>query len=279
MRGASDEQRGFATPEALVGVLLAFAVVLAALTLARGTQELSHAVRVRAERTAALLWALDQIARAVERAGIGVCPGGEPACPDETVELFTDGALGVRGDLDRDDPQAARDPEDDLEGDFPRVATGNDEVVVFLRRAGGQAAALFDADLDSTDRVTRADGSSLARRDGEVEPVDAGPYDLPGVGGPGTLYRVTFVDDARWAGTGRFRVVEPLADDVVDLSVAAFDAAGRAVAACGGADDTAARACRASIRRLVVRASIGGAGGTVSLAREVALPALAREGP
>jgi hypothetical protein len=212
------------------------------------------------------------VTREVARTGLGACPGREPGCPDEPVELLDSGWIGVRADLDRDDPALAADPEQALAGAFARTDTGNDEVVVFLRRGRGLARAAFDADLESSGRVTTAAGEVVAPRDGQAEEIDAGPADLPGEGGRGTLYRVTFVNDARHLGTARFRVVEPLVDDALDFAVRAWDARGAPIAPCGGRDDAAARACRAAVRRVALELTVGRAGGRQqTFRREVAL--------
>jgi len=250
MRGAS----GFGAVDVLVGTALGFVAVLSALTAARGILRAAEAATGAAEAAASGGWALDRLQRELERAGVGVCPGATPPCPDEALELLDDGAIGVRGDLDRDDPEAARDPELALAGVFAHVPTANDELAVYLRRSGGDSdrATSFDADLDGTDRVTLPDGTPVARRDGTVEAIACGGAAPARAAVAGTLYRVTFVNDARHAGTSRFRVSEPLLDDVVDFRVEAFDAAGAAIAACGGSDTGAARACRASARRVLL---------------------------
>ncbi len=265
-------QAGFSSLEALVGAVLALVAVAASLALVRGLQRLAVYSARDAERAAAAAWALDRAVREVERAGLGVCPGREPSCPDEAIELFDEGVLAVRGDLDRDDPSLALAPETALAGEFARVDTGNDEVVVFLRRSRGRARARFEADLDGSARVSVSPGIAVAPRDGAVEPIDAGPADGPGDGERGTLYRVTFVNDARYLGTSRFRVVEPLADDVLDFRVRAWDAGGRPIAACGGGDDPTSRTCRAAIRRIALELVTGGVGrAPKTFRREVAL--------
>ncbi len=240
--------------DTLAGVALGMLAILVALSFARGTLRLGSAVSLESERVLGARWALDRLAREAARAGYGVCPGGEPDCPDEEIEFIGPGAVFVRGDLDGDDPALARDPEADLAGHFAAVPTGNGEVVGYLLRPGSGRTdrVLFDADLDSTDRTTRADGTTIARRDGAVESIDAGPAAGGDEAPRGTLYRVSFTDDARWFGTGRFRVSEPLVDNAVQFRVDAFDAAGAPVGGCGGADDAASRACRARVRRLAV---------------------------
>ncbi len=275
MARAGPVARGFTSIEALVGVAVALSAIAATLVLVRGLQQLAVRAARDADRAAAAQWALDRIAREVARAGLGSCPGREPNCPDEPVELFESGWVGVRGDLDRDDPALAAEPERSLAGAFARTDTGNDEVVLFLRRGRGLARPSFDADLESGGRATTAAGAEVAPRDGLVERVDAGPADRPGEGGRGTLYRVTFVNDARHIGTARFRVAEPLVDDALDFAVRAWDGRGAPLAPCGGRDDAAARACRGSIRRIALELTVGRAGGRQqTFRREVAL-----EGP
>ncbi len=275
MRCAGPLPRGFTSIEALVGLAVALSAIATTLVLVRGLQQLAVRAARDADRAAAAQWALDRIAREVARAGLGSCPGREPGCPDEPVELLERGWIGVRGDLDRDDPALAAEPESSLAGAFARTDTGNDEVVVFLRRGRGLARPSFDADLESSGRATTAAGEEVAPRDGRVEPIDAGPADLPGEGGRGTLYRVTFVNDARRIGTGRFRVVEPLVDDALDFAVRAWDGRGVPLAPCGGRDDAAARACRGAVRRIALELTVGRAGGRQqTFRRELAL-----EGP
>ncbi|MCU0229789.1 MAG: hypothetical protein MUC67_00270 [Acidobacteria bacterium] len=265
-------QGGFTPVETLVGVAVALSAIATSLVLVRGLQHLAVRVARDADRAAAAQWALDRIAREVARAGLGTCPGREANCPDERLELLGAGWIGVRADLDRDDPEQAAEPEQALAGAFTRTDTGNDEVVVFLRRGRGLARAAFEADLESSARSTSSAGEMVAPRDGRVERIDAGPADLPGEGGRGTLYRVTFVNDARHIGTPRFRVAEPLADDTLDFAVRAWDGRGVPVAPCGGLDDATGRACRATVRRVALELTIGRAGGRPqTFRREVAV--------
>lgn len=263
--GRGGRDRGFVSPETLVGLLLALGAMLMALTLARGCLVLAESVAGDATDAGGALWALDRIAAEVGRAGLGVPPAGAAGSPDEGVELLEAGAVGVRGDLDGDDRALAHDPEDQLAGVFPIVTTGNDEVVVFYRRAGsrgGSERAVFEADLDSSDRIELADGSLLARRDGLVESIDAGPFARVEDERAGTLYRVSFVHDARRAGSGRFRVTQPLLDRVRSFRVRAYDDSGAEVAPCGGGDGPSVRACRASVRRFVLELVMADSGET-----------------
>lgn len=269
---SASDARGAAALDTILGAALALFAVAAALALANGTVRLGALASAAAETSVAGDRALARIAREVERAGLGVCPGGEPLCPDEAIELLEDDALGVRGDLDLDDVARSRRPESDLAGTFARVRTGNDEVTVYLLRGPGATRTTFEADLDGPDRVTLADGTVVARRDGVVGAIDAGPRDAA-VGAGGTLYRVTFTDDVRHAGSGRFRVVEPLADGVTALRVTAYDAGGAVVAACGGLDGAAARAARAQVRRVGLALElVDERGRALRLARDIALP-------
>ncbi|HHN75263.1 MAG TPA: hypothetical protein ENK10_08560 [Acidobacteria bacterium] len=270
MRRPGDT-RGFATAGSLVGVLLSLVAVLVVLTLCRGTLGLAADLGEISTRAASAHWALDRMVAEVSRAGAGLPAAGAESSPDEAVELLDSGALGIRGDLDAADPALARDPEEQIAGIYPRTTTGNDEVVIFYRRTGsrgGRLRARFEADLDSSDRITLADGSELARRDGVVESIDAGPFTDPGDARAGTLYRVTFVHDARRAGTGRFRIVQPLIDDVVLFEVTALDGQGTSIAPCGGADDSASRACRGRVRRVRLTVEMKGGG---RFEREIAL--------
>lgn len=268
-------QAGFAAPEALIGLAVSSLVIISALTLSAEMTRLGHRVADRAQKLGGARWALARMEREVRRAGLGVAHATIPENPDEGIELLTPGAFGVRGDLDRDDPVLAADPETDLAGLYPSVATANDEVVVFLRRdsqGGGEERAEFQADMDGSDRVTRSDGTLLARRDGNVEWIDAGPYAAPGDGGSGTLYRVTFVDNATYFGSGRFRVVEPLADGITDFQVRGLDEQGAEVGPCGGGDDSAARNCRGAIRQIEILLEVqGGHGNRERIVRRWAL--------
>ncbi len=272
--------RGFVAAEMIVGVGLALGVILGALSLARSTLILGNEVSERSEQSAAACWALDRMAGELARAGLGF--GRDPACPDEAVELLTETAIVFRADLDADEPGAREVPEALLTGHFPIVSTANDEVVAYLLRTGtrgGQERALFEADLDAPGRVRLADGTPVARRDGLVEEIDAGPLAGPTETGPsaggrlGTLYRVTFVHDARRAGTGRFRVAQPLLDRVRAFRVRAVDEIGHTLSPCGGADTPGARRCRARIRRIVLELEIDAL--PVVLRRELTPPALA----
>ena len=266
--------RGTGSAEMIVGAAVSLGALLAGLALLSGLARLGAGAAEAAERDVGARWALGRMVREASRAGIGVCPGGEADCPDEAVELLETGVLAIRGDLDRDDPERAAAPESLLAGRFARVDTANDEVVVFaVRPAGVAPSATFMADMDGTARATLADGTPVARRDGVVEEIDAGPAALDGRAARGTLYRISFVDDARLFGTSRFRVAEPLLDGVEAFRVEAFDAEGRAVAPCGGADDAASRACRAAVRRIRLSLTVAADHAAArTLSAEVALP-------
>jgi len=266
-------QAGFGLAEAVVGALLAAVVTLAGLSLVRGAVRLADRVERRSEAAIGARWALELAARDLARAGIGVCPDGLVGCPDEPLELLAEAAVAVRGDRDRDDPVAARDPERWLVGLYRVVPTANDEVVLFLRRnrsGRGKGRATFEADLDGPDRVTLADGREIARRDGVVETIDGGPYALPSERSTGVFYRVRFVNDARRFGSAWFRSMQPLADGIARFEVEGFDAAGAPVPACGGADDADGRACRGRVRRLRLSLVVAETGERI--AHEVALP-------
>ncbi len=283
LRPGKQAPRGFATPEALVGVLLALVAVIGALAAARGLLKVGAFAMAGAEQTLSATWALERMAHEIGRAGLGVRPGTESDCPDEALEYLDAGALAVRGDLDGDDPTAAFIPERWLTGRFPLVPTGNDEVVVYLLRPSGREATrsiTFEADLDSDQRTSLPDGTPVARRDGIVELIDAGPA----AGGErirgGTLYRVTFAIDARYAGTSRFRVTEPLLDDVVLFRVEGRDDNDARSPACGGLDDADARACRAAVRRVVLDLGVADFTGRVRWAhREIPLGCARRRTP
>jgi hypothetical protein len=274
----SDGQRGAGAVEAVVGAAVGLLVVLAGLGLLRGMARLADRVVAADEQAAAAAWALDRVAAEIARAGIGVAPADEPPCPDEAVELLDTGALVVRGDLDADAPAERDDPESYLAGHFAAVPTANDEVVGFLRRAGsrgGRRRALFEADLDGPDRVVLADATLVARRDGRVETIDAGPWAEPD-GAAGTLYRVSFVHDARHAGTGRFRSVQPLVDQVLAFEITGLDSSGRPVGACGGSDDPASRSCRHSVVAIELALTFAARESRRTLVRRVALAARGR---
>ncbi len=271
-RRATVENRvaGTTLAETTVGLLVGCLVLLAALALARGFVRLGTRVAREAGDLLGAEAALARVVTAVARAGAGVPAEG----PDEPVELLEPWAIAVRGDRDGDLPGRALDPERWLSPAGDAVPVANDEVVVFLRRnagGGGRRRARFVADLDSPDRVRLPDGTVLARRDGVGDAIDAGPAAGEDDRSPGTFYRVTFVHDARRAGTGRFRVVEPLADRVTGFRVLARDRAGREVPPCGGGDSPAARACRARVARVRIELLVAdGRGGSVALVREVA---------
>ncbi len=262
-------ERGTTLAGALVGLLSGSIALLAALALARGFLRLESCLAGGAGARLGGAAALSRVAEEIARAGAGVPPGGV----DEAIELLEDWAIGVRGDRDGDLPARALDPERWLDPAGAVVPVANDEVVVFLRRnagGGGRHRARFRADLDSPDRVELPDGTLLARRDGLVDEIDAGPAAGDEDSSPGTLYRVTFVHDARRAGTGRFRVVEPLLDRVTGFRVTARDRRGRVVPPCGGEDTPSSRSCRARVARVRVELVVDdGRGGGTTLALEV----------
>jgi hypothetical protein len=237
--------------EAVVGVGLAFAVILASLMLVRGTCRLGSQLTVGSDRSLAALWALERIAQDLQRAGVGVRDGGV----DERIELLLPGAVAMRADLDRDEIDESRDPEQTIGDAGEPVTTGNDEVIVFLRRRSEEDLGEligFQADLDAPETVTLDDGTVVAKRDGVTERIEPGRAMSPENDSSATLYRVSFVHDADRFGTSRFRSAQPLLDRVASLRLRAFDAGGNEVAACGGEDDATARACRRSIRRLLL---------------------------
>lgn len=266
--------RGFGSVEMIVGAALSLGTVLAALTLTQGLTRLTTNVQDAESRRLSARWSLDQIVRAIQQAGIGVCPGHDPACSDEPIEFFAPELLVLRGDRDRDDPAAARVPETLISGRVGDVLTGNDELLAFTRRASSRNdTAIFAADLDSADHVPMPDGAPVARRDGVVESIDVGGMQAADDPRDGTLYRVAFVNDARSFGTGRFRISEPLADGVGSLRFEAFDRNDLPVADCGGADDAPARACRASIKRIRVSLTLRQrASRRVTLSADAVLP-------
>ncbi len=255
----------------VVGLLVGTLVLLGALALARGFVRLEAGLAAGGGARLGAGAALARVVDAICRAGAGVPAGGV----DEAVELLEPWAIAVRGDRDGDLPGRALDPERWLDPAGGVVPVANDEVLVFLRRnagGGGRHRARFEADLDSPDRVSLPDGTVLARRDGLVEDIDAGPAAGGEDPSPGVLYRVTFVHDARRAGTGRFRVVEPLLDRVTGFRVSARDRAGREVGPCGGGDALAARACRARVARVRVELAVEDErGGVTHLSVEAAV--------
>ncbi len=283
LRPRKKAPRGFATPEALAGVLLALVAVVGALAAARGLLKLGAVAMAGAEQTLSATWALERMAHEIGRAGLGVRPGAAADCPDEALEYLDAGAIAVRGDLDGDDPTTAFIPERWLTGRFPLVPTGNDEVVVYLLRPSGREATrnvTFEADLDSDQWAYLPDGTPVARRDGIVERIDAGPAANGEQIRGGTLYRVTFTVDARYAGTSRFRVTEPLLDDVVLFRVEGRDDNDASLPACGGLDAADARACRAAARRIVLDLGVADFTGRVRRAhREIPLGCARRRTP
>lgn len=264
-RAARAVSAGFTTVEAVVGSALGLATVVAALSLATGIARVADRQLRHDDRVLAAEVALERIARDVAAAGRGV---DSVATPDEALELVADNALGVRADLDLDDPAQARAPEALLDPSGGFVATGNDEVCVWLRRTtrSGGRPVTFEADLDGTDRVPLPDGTPVARRDGVVETIDAGPAAAAADDRRGTLYRVHFVHDATRFGGGRFRVVVPVLSGVRAFRVRAFDAAGTPIGPCGGADSPAARSCRAAVRGIEVELGVD-VGGTLFVLR------------
>jgi hypothetical protein len=243
--------RGFASVETVVGVGLAFTVILASLMLVRGTCRLGSRISVGSDRALAALWALERIAEDLQRAGVGVGRDGV----DERVELHGDGTLGIRADLDRDVLDEAREPEERIGSASAPVTTGNDEVLVFLRRSPdtdhGEPVS-FEADMDGPDTETMPDGTPVARRDGVVETVRAGRAMGPDDERSAVLYRVSFVHDADRFGTSRFYSAQPLLERVTSFRVRAVGADGAEVGPCGGEDGPAGRDCRRSIRRVVL---------------------------
>jgi hypothetical protein len=265
-------ERGDALSSMVVGAGLGLLALLSALALARGLAQLTTRVQEREAARVAARWSLDQMASLFLLSGQGVCPGDEPNCPDEAIELLDDHALALRGDLDRDRPGEQDQPERELAGLFPSVPTANDEVVVFLRRSASRDPNVsFEADLDSTDQATLPDGTPVARRDGRVESIDGGAAQTVDDQRAGTLYRISYSHDARLFGRGTSRITEPLADDVTLLRFQGFDRAGGPVSACGGTQTLAAQSCRQRVARLRIDLRIRTrSGDEVELSREVA---------
>lgn len=250
-------QRGIATPEGIIGLFLGFLVLLAGFALAADLMKLGRRAALEAGRRMERDRALQRLVEETAGAGIGVCSGQPVPCTEESVELLAPAGFFIRADLDRDDPEEAAAPELLLGTAF--VPTGNDEVVGYLvrpPRSGGTDLSL-DADFISADRTTTPQGE-ISRRDGVVERVDLGRAQEGTIDPPATLYRVTFVHDARWFGSARFRVAEPFLDEVRYFHVEGRNAAGETVADCGGADDAASKSCRCGIRMLSVTIGLVG---------------------
>lgn len=249
--------RGFASAEAIVGTAVAFAVILASLSLVRGTCRLGARLGPAADRAVAAEWALEQMAADLEQAWTGVPEGGV----DEGLELVLDGAIGVRADFDGHLPDEALEPESEISPAGGQVTTGNDEVFVYLRRRPddeGGVEESFLADMDGPDTVTLEDGTEAAVRDGVADTVDVGRVLGPDDERPASLYRVSFVHHADRFGTTRFRSAQPLLDGVTGFRVRVLDRYGAELTACGGGEGTAARACRAAVRRVVLELALEG---------------------
>lgn len=235
----------------MIGVGLAFAVILASLALVRGTCRLGSDLSRGSDRSVAALWALECIAADLAKAGLGV----RGSNTDEAIELSSPGVLAFRADMDRDDPGVAEEPEERIAGGSDRVTTGNDEVLAFLRRSpdhGYGEEKHFWADMDSNDTATMEDGTVVAKRDDALEAVAIGKAMPPDDDRSATLYRMSFLNDATRFGTARFYSAQPLLDRVTSFEVRALDAGGEEVGPCGGEDDLASRDCRAEVRRFVL---------------------------
>ncbi len=237
--------RGFTLAEALVGLATLALAGVVALALFDGAQRAFRRGDRVAEMQQAARAALWRMGSEIGRAGLGVDPDGMAGRPDEPVEAAFPTAIVLRGDLDRDDPEAAGDPELALAGGaFANVATGNDEIVAYvLAKPDGSSRDVLEFDADVAE----------APRDGRVERVRIERVALGQDDPPYTLYRITLHPDPARFGRAGWTVRTPLADNVRSMGFVYRDRAGAALAdPVGGLDDAPGPARRAAIRRIDV---------------------------
>ena len=248
---ARRAERGVSMIEILVAMAILVIAGTIALILYDASRKSFKTGENLTEQQQAVRIAFDRLNADLRMAGFNYNPDGDRNRPDEQLEAAYDTAVVVRADYDAEDPAAALTPEQDLDGTFLTVSTGNDEVVAYvLAKPDGSSTGVlrFVADVDDEPR----DGDTVLVSIPNVATVQNDP--------PYTLYRITLNPDASTYGTSNFIVRTPLVENVRSLTFRYFSQTGVQVNSTydlttitddiGGLDTAATIAQRAGIRRI-----------------------------
>lgn len=250
MNGEARDRRGeqgLTLIEILVSVaILAVAIVVALLVYDASRKSFKRGENA-AEQQQAVRIAFDRLTADLRMAGYNTNPDGDLGRTDEQIEAAFDGAVVIRADFDGEDPSLATVPETALAtgGALTTVSTGNDEIVVYAlgkpNWTGGQTLT-FSADVRQSPRDNVVETVSIPNLALTQSAAEA-PY---------TLYRITLNNDTGTWGSPSFITRTPLVENVRSLSFTYFDGNRAPVlaSAMGGAETAAARAARASVRRV-----------------------------
>jgi type II secretory pathway pseudopilin PulG len=245
MRTRIDDERGMTLIEALVATAVLALAVIVALTIydaARKTFKKGENATVQQETVRI---AYDRLTADLRMLGYNADPDGNPARPDEKLEVGLDHAIIFRGDFDADDNTKNNDVEGAFAGGaFDVVTTGNDEVVGYV---------LSKPDGTGPDTITFAADVDDSPRDGVVANVNVNNVVLNPTSPPYTLYKISLNNDVSTFGTSNFVVRTPVAENIRNLTFQYYSPASTApIAAPGTLETAAAKATRASVNRFNV---------------------------
>lgn len=237
--GASRRnQRGLTLIEVLVAVAILAIAIMISLMLYDAARKSFKKGENAAEQQQAVRIAFDKLNADLRMAGFNYNPDGDATRPDEQIENASDTAVVFRADFDAEDATASTTPETTLAtgGAFNTVSTGNDEIVGYVlgKPDGSSSETLtFNADIASP-------------RNGTVSAVSVSNVALTQSTPPYTLYRISL------SNANGSVVKTPLVENVRSLLFRYYTQGDVQVAAPGGAETAAAKAARASIRRIEI---------------------------
>jgi len=233
----------------LIEVLVATAILAVAILIALAVYDASRGAYKKGENATeqqeSVRIAYDRIVADLRMLGYNSDPDGDPARPDEKLEVGLDHAIIFRGDFDAEDALKKVDHETALAGGkFNVVTTGNDEVVgyVLSRPDGtGPDAFTFQADVDDQPR------------NGNVTTVTVNNVVLNPTNPPYTLYKISLNNNVGTCCAGAFIVRTPVIENVRNISFQYFDSVSAApIAAPGTAETAAVKALRAGVAKFNV---------------------------
>ena len=234
-------EAGFTLAEMLIAMAIFIIAATVAFLLYDNAQRSFKQGEELTEQQQVTRVAFEKMVADLRMAGFNYNPTGNPTVTDEQIEGAWSTAVTLRGDFDAEDATASATPETTLAtgSPFSIVSIGNDEIVTYVLakdagNLGGNTLTFF------------ADKSSP--RDITADQIDINNTALAAQGDPPyTLYRITL------NSTGA-AVKEPLAENIRSLTFTYYDANGVVVdpANMTGVETAAARANRASIRRITV---------------------------
>jgi hypothetical protein len=243
MATRGPNERGLSLIEALVATTVLALAMIVALTIYDASRKAFARGENATEQQGSVRIAFDLMSSDIRMLGVNVNPDGNMSRPDEQLEGALDHAVILRGDFDAMDPAESVAPETALAGGaFPNVSTGNDEIVAYvLAKPDGTGPDTIQFQADVAESV----------RDGDVEPVRIDNVVLDPTTPPYTLYRVTLNNDNTKYGSPAFVVRTPIAENVRNMSLVYYNAAGTFKDPLAGIQETAAaKAARSSLTRV-----------------------------